>query len=174
MIRRAVSTALVACGVAVALVGCSPTLHLEPKPEANDPLCAEVSVRLPDAVGDLKRTWTDAQATAAWGDDDGAAVIFSCGQEPPAPSTMQCVSIGGIDWIVDESREPNLLMTAYGRTPAAEVFVDTTRISSNEVLDALSTPTQQLTKTGECTTPDEATKVPEDAPTTSGGDGTDG
>lgn len=168
--RRAVTALLVACGAAAALAGCAQTVHLEPQPEANDPLCAEVSVRLPDTVGELTRTWTDAQATAAWSDDDGTAVIFACGKEPPAPSTLQCVSIGGIDWIVDESDQPNLRLTTYGRTPAAEVFVDTTRISSNEVLDAFSTPAQQLTKSGACTSADEATTIPEDAPTTSGGD----
>ena len=36
-----------------ALSGCSTTIHLEPADDANDPACAEVSVLLPDAVGDL-------------------------------------------------------------------------------------------------------------------------
>ncbi|WP_240423905.1 DUF3515 family protein [Microbacterium halotolerans] len=170
MIHRAFAAVLVAVAAATALAGCAHTVALEPQPQANDPLCAEVSVRLPDTIGDQARRWTDAQATAAWGDDSGTSIIFACGKEPPAPSTLQCVTIGGVDWIVDESEQPNLLMTTYGRSPAAEIYVDTTKISSNEALQAVTTSAQQLPSTGECTTADEATKIPEDAPTTSGGD----
>lgn len=171
MTRRAALAALICCGAAAVSAGCAPTIHLEPQPAANDASCADVSVRLPDTVGGLERIWTDAQATAAWGDDDGAAVIFSCGADTPTPSTLQCVSIGGVDWIVDETDQPKLLLTAYGRAPSAEVYVDTTRVSSNDVLDAVGNATLNLEKTGECTTPDEATQVEEDAPTTSGGAG---
>lgn len=170
MNRRAALAALVVLG-AVAMGGCAQTVHLEPQPEANDPLCAEVSVRLPDAIGAQQRHWTDAQATAAWGDDEGTSTIFACGKEPPAPSTLQCVSIGGVDWVVDESEFPHLRMTTYGRTPAAEVYVDTERLSSNEVLAAVGTAAQQLPQTGECTTVDEATVVEDDVPTTSGDEG---
>ena len=162
MIRRLF--ALAALGVALVAAGCTPTVHLEPAPHANDPRCADVSVRVPDAIASFDRVWTDAQSTAAWGDP--SAVLFTCGLEPPAPSTLQCVSIGGVDWIVDDSEFPNLRLTTYGRTPAAQVYVDTEAVSSNDVLSSLSNAAAMLTQDGRCTTYDEAEVVDEDAPQT--------
>lgn len=141
---------------ALAVSACATTVHLEAEPYANDPSCAAAAVRLPDALGDLPRRWTDAQATAAWGDP---TVIFACGLEPPAPTTLQCVSISGVDWIVDDSAFPHLRMTTYGRTPAAQVYVDTERVSSNDVLSAVGAAASQLEQTGECVAPDEAEQV---------------
>lgn len=115
------------------LTGCSSTVALEPAPHANDPACADVTVRLPDSIGDQDRRWTDAQATGAYGDP--TAVIVACGVEVPGPTaTLQCASLEGIDWLVDESEAPRMRMTTYGRDPAVQVFVDTTRIGSNEAL----------------------------------------
>lgn len=145
MTRRPLAAGLLL--LAAVLSGCSaPTVHLTPAEHANDPSCADVSVRLPDALGDVPRRWTDAQATAAWGDD--SEVVFTCGLEPPGPTTLQCVTIGGVDWIVDDERFPRLVMTTYGRSPAARVSVDTEALSSNDVLQALSSSAQQLPQTG--------------------------
>ena len=157
---------LAATGVVSALVltGCTTTVHLEPAPQANDPLCADVSVRLPDSVSGLERRWTDAQATAAWGDP--TAVILSCGFDAPAPTTQQCVSISGVDWIVDETDYPNLRMTTYGREPAVQVYVVTTDVTADAALSALGGTVSQLPKTTECTSPDTAVPEDEDAPTT--------
>ncbi|HLS92043.1 MAG TPA: DUF3515 family protein [Microbacterium sp.] len=162
MIRRLFAVGALAL-IAVA-AGCTPTVHLEPAEAANDPACADVSVRVPEKIGELDRVWTDAQATAAWGDP--SVVLFSCGLEPPAPSTLQCVTIGGVDWIVDETDFPNLRMTTYGRTPAAQVYVDTESVSSNDVLSALSNAANILPKDGACTTYEDAEQV-ENAPQTS-------
>lgn len=119
--------------ILLAVTGCSSTVALQPAPDANNPACAEVTVRLPDAVGDLDRRWTDAQATGAYG--DSTAVIVACGVEVPGPTaTLQCVTLEGVDWLVDESQAPRMRMTTYGRDPAVQVFVDTTVIGANEVL----------------------------------------
>lgn len=140
-----------AAAVMAGLSGCASTIHMEPAVEANDPLCAEVTVRLPDSVGDQSRVWTDAQATAAWGTP--SSVLVTCGLEPPAPTTQQCVSLGGVDWIVDESQTPKLRLTTYGREPAVQVYVDTTILSADSVLQSLAGAVQQLPKTSECTAP---------------------
>ncbi|WP_193598760.1 DUF3515 family protein [Microbacterium sp. YJN-G] len=131
MLRR---PALLAGALALlVLTGCSSTVALRPAPHANDPACADVTVRLPDAIGDQDRRWTDTQATGAYGDP--TSVIIGCGVEVPGPtSELQCASLEGIDWLVDESEAPNMRMTTYGRDPAVQVFVDTTVIGSNEVL----------------------------------------
>ncbi|MGV9768663.1 DUF3515 family protein [Microbacterium sp. NPDC003461] len=161
MIRR-LSTLGAAFTLSVALAGCAATVTVQPAASANDPRCADVSVRVPDTIDDLPRRWTDAQATAAWGDP--TAVVFSCGLEPPAPTTLQCVTIGGVDWIVDETDTPNLRLTTYGRQPAAQAYVDTTVISADQVLGALAGAVQQLPTTGACTAPDSDTPQGEDAP----------
>ncbi|WP_417554002.1 DUF3515 family protein [Microbacterium sp.] len=131
MLRR---LALVA-GVLTLLVltGCSSTVALKPEPDANNPACADVTVRLPDAIGDMQRRWTDAQATGAYGDPP--AVFVACGVAVPGPTAdMQCVTLDGIDWLVDDTTAPKMRMTTYGRDPAVQVYVDTKRIGANEVL----------------------------------------
>ena len=59
------------------LAGCSSTVSMQPAPDANNPLCADVTVKLPNRIGTLERQYTDAQATGAWGDPTG--VLLSCG-----------------------------------------------------------------------------------------------
>lgn len=117
----------------LALTGCSSTVALPPAEDANNPVCAEVTVRLPDAVAGQDRRWTDAQATGAYGDP--ASVFVSCGVDVPGPtSELQCITLEGIDWLVDESQAPMMRMTTYGRDPAVQVFVDTETVSANEAL----------------------------------------
>ena len=110
---------------------------MTPAAGANDPQCAEVSVRLPGELAGLERRWTDAQATGAWGSP--AAVLLTCGVEPPGPTTLPCQTVGGVDWIIDETEAPSYRVTTFGRTPAVEVYLDTTVASSADVLDRLST-----------------------------------
>lgn len=126
---------LAATAAALTLAGCASTVRLEPAPEANDPACAEVSVRLPGTLDGQHRRWTDAQSTGAWGDP--SAVILTCGVPPPGPTEARCITIGGVDWIVDESEAPVYRVTSYGREPAVEVYIDNEAVSSNEVLDRL-------------------------------------
>jgi len=163
VIRR-LSALLALAAAAAVLTACTPTVHLEPAADANDPLCAEVSVRLPQTIAGLDRVWTDAQATGAWGDP--TTMLFRCGLESPAASALQCVSFGGVDWLVDDTDRPWLRMTTFGRTPAAQVYVDTTKVSGDAALDALKLPVGTLPETGKCTTVSEATPEGDDAPET--------
>jgi len=162
VIRRL--SALGALALIAVATGCTPTVHMEPAPLANDPLCADVGVRLPQTIGQNDRVWTDAQATAAWGDP--SVVLYTCGLEPPAPSTLQCVSFSGVDWLVDDADYPNLRLTTYGRTPAVQVYVDTEQISGDAALDAISLQVAELPQNAQCTTVDEADPE-QDAPQTS-------
>ncbi|WP_314646774.1 DUF3515 family protein [uncultured Microbacterium sp.] len=150
-LSRLVLAGTAALGITAALSGCAPTVHLEPAAAANDPMCAEVIVRLPASLGEQARVWTDAQATAAWGTP--SVVLLTCGLKEPAQTTQQCVSLGGADWLVDESDSPNLRLTTYGRAPAVQVFVDTTTISADSVLESLAGAVQQIPATTACTTP---------------------
>ena len=128
--------AAIAAVTAIGLTGCSTTVDMEPAKSSNDPACAEVSVRLPGSVDGQSRIWTDAQATGAWG-NDGSAILLRCGVTPPGPTEAKCISLGGVDWIVDETQAPKYLVTTYGREPAVEVFIDNEAVSPNEVLTQL-------------------------------------
>ncbi len=143
--------ALLATAV-LALTGCAATVSLTPAPHANDPACAAIMVRLPGDLGDQDRHWTDAQSTAAWGTP--SRVIFSCGVTPPGPSTIKCVSLGGVDWLVDESEDPHFRITSYGRTPAVQLYVDSSdkSVDPNAVLTQLGRLVAASTKrTTQCT-----------------------
>ena len=141
---------LVAATAVAALTGCTSTVSLEPGPDANDAACAEVSVRLPAQLDGQPRRWTDAQATGAWGDP--AAVLLTCGVEPPGPTTLPCKTANGVDWIIDDTDAPNYRVTTFGRTPAVEVYLNNKVVSSADVLDALSSIVSVLPTDGsECT-----------------------
>ena len=97
MFRPRLSAVLLVAAAAVTLTGCSSTVSMTPAKGANDPACAAVTVRLPDAVDGQQRRWTDAQATGAWQSDDGrTTVLLTCGLEPPAPSMLPCQTAGGV------------------------------------------------------------------------------
>lgn len=139
------------------LAGCSQTIHLDPAPDADNPACADVTVRLPQAIAGLDRIWTDAQATGAWGDGE-SSVILACGVEVPGPtSELKCITLEGVDWLVDPAQAPRMRMTTYGRDPAVQVFVDTSKVSGDAVLAnrAIVSSIQLIPATGRCIAPDE-------------------
>lgn len=143
--------ALLAAAPALLLAGCLPTVALSPAPDANNPDCAQVSVRLPEQVDTFERRETDAQATGAWGDP--VAVILRCGVEVPGPSTLPCIEIPGtgIHWLRDASEAPHYLFTTYGRDPAISVQVDADLIPPGIALDDVANAVTFLPKNGrEC------------------------
>ena len=142
---------LATCFALLALSGCASTVNLEPAAESNDPACAAVMVRLPSQLGDLQQRYTNAQATAAWGDP--AAVLFRCGLEPVEVSTLPCVSAAGVDWLVDESLAPSYRFISYARFPAVEVVVDSNSASGITSLEALAAAVSQLPASRSCLTP---------------------
>lgn len=119
---------------------------MTPAKQANDPACAAAMVRLPGSVDGQDRHWTDAQSTGSWGDP--STVLLTCGLEPPAPSTLPCQSVGGVDWLIDDSEAPRYRFTTFGRTPAMEVYLDYDVVSGASVLGALSNAALQLPATG--------------------------
>ncbi len=153
MSRRALAVfALVAA--TAGLAGCSgSTVSLQPAAGANDPACADVIVRLPGSVDGEQRRWTDAQGTGAWGGE--ASVLLTCGLETPGPTTLRCIDVSGVDWIIDDSEDPYVRLTTYGRTPAVEVYLDNDAVEPVQVLSDLSLAIgESLPRTGACTDPD--------------------
>lgn len=149
-ISRRLITTLAATLVALSLSACSPVINLEPAELANDPACAEIIVRLPDAIGGLNKRVTNAQATGAWGEP--TAVILRCGLEPVEVSSLPCVTASDIDWLVDDAEAPSYRFISYGRNPATEVIIDSTQIAGVTALDELAGAVQVIEATKRCTT----------------------
>lgn len=137
-----------AAALAFSLSACAPTVNLEVAPLANDPACAEVSVRLPDVVAEQTKRASNAQSTAAWGNP--AAVIMRCGLEPIAASTLTCVTAGDIDWLVDDSAAPSYRFITFGRSPATEVIVDSSVVAGVTALEELAGAVQNIEATKYC------------------------
>ena len=75
--RRTIAVMVMCATSMVALAACSTTVSLQPAPDANNPRCAEVTVRFPQTLDGFERRWTDAQATGAWGEQGGGSNIIS-------------------------------------------------------------------------------------------------
>ena len=127
------AAALIAVAV---LSGCAPTVNLEPADQANDPECANMIVRLPDTVAELPARNVNSQATAAYGSP--TAVIIRCGLQRPAPNLLPCFTVDGVDWLRDDSNDPDFVFTTYGLDPATEVIIDSTAVSGTTVLRDIS------------------------------------
>ena len=141
--------ALSAALLAASLTGCPSDVPMPPAENANDPACADVTVRLPDRIGDLQRRTTNAQSTGAWGDPVG--VELYCGIQPSGPTTDECVSVNDVDWIIDRSSAPLYRFEAYGRSPGIQVIVDSERASGTEAVVALGSVVKLLPQERQCT-----------------------
>lgn len=151
----------------LALTGCTQTISMRPAPDSNNPLCAEVMVLLPATISnaggempttagddfqrELKRVWTDAQATAAWGPN--GVVTMVCGAPDPGPVALSCIGWGGVDWLVDASDPARNRMITYGRSPAVQVEFDPTKTHGSAVWDALARPIQAIPAHKTCEPP---------------------
>lgn len=148
-LSRALTAAAASLLTAIALSGCSATVVLDPADDANNPKCAEVSVRLPDAIGDFGKRSTNAQATGAWGNP--TAIVLRCGLPAVTVSTLTCVTSSDIDWLVDPSKAPSYRFITFGRSPAVEVIVDSEKVSGATALDAVAAAVSQIQPTKTCT-----------------------
>lgn len=121
---------------------------MQPAVDANDPLCAEVIIRLPEEVAENKRRPTNAQSTGAWGSP--TAVELVCGITPSGPTTDRCVSVNGIDWVIDPTNKPVYRFEAYGRNPGLEVYVNSELVSGTDVIMDLTAAVSQLPQERNC------------------------
>lgn len=130
------------------LAGCTAAVPMAAADDATNPDCAEIIVRLPDTIDELALRETDAQATGAWGNP--ALILLTCGVEVPAPSTLRCITIESVDWIVDDTDPDIGVFTTYGRDPATRVVVDHETSDSN-ALNAISDAVGSIPAEGGCT-----------------------
>ncbi|WP_308196211.1 DUF3515 family protein [Frigoribacterium faeni] len=142
---------------AVSLAGCEATVPMVPAADANSVECAQVTVHLPDSIGETEtRRETDAQATGAWGEP--TTVLLRCGATEPGPTDLPCYTIQGVDWIVDspENDPQSAILTTYGRSPAVEVIFSTTKLTGANVMEDLADAVGYLPTNGRaCTSTDD-------------------
>ena len=151
--RRRAASAVATTLILASVAGCASAVPMRPADDAVNPQCAEIIVRLPDVIDEHQRRETDAQATGAWGDP--AVILLRCGVAVPGPSTERCISINGIDWLVNDTDPKFGVFTTYGRDPAVQVVVDLVTSDSN-ALNALSNAVGSGPSTGACTNPEDA------------------
>lgn len=107
-------------------------------------------VNLPSPLAGQDRVWTDAQSTAAWGDP--TTIYMTCGVEEPAVSLLPCTTVGGIDWLVDESERPWYRVTSFGRSPAIQMYINQGEyVDSSAVLQRIANTMRDFPRTAECT-----------------------
>jgi hypothetical protein len=106
-------------------------------------------VLLPQFVADAPKRETTSQATAAWGDP--AKVILRCGVPVPAPTTDQCVSVNGVDWVLRQQKDSSTwTATTYGRKPATELVFDPDKVAESSVLADLADAAAKIPQTHKC------------------------
>ena len=142
--------AIAAVLAGVSLAGCARTVIVEPAQDAANPECADIMLTLPDEIAGEQARRTSSQGTKAWGDPSIA--VLRCGVTPPGPTTDQCVSVSGVDWISKptDDDDSTWAFTSYGRTPAVEVLVDRRAESGNDVLAAISPALAKIEPEAEC------------------------
>jgi hypothetical protein len=149
--RPVAISALIAAAVVVSLSGCAPTVSLDPGPNAGSVGCAQISVRLPDTVAGQGKRETDAQATGAWGTP--ATVLLRCGVPPLGPTTQPCVTVNGVDWVLEgDPAATTIRYITFGRVPATEVIINhgAGGVSDASVLPDLASAISVIPQTSKC------------------------
>ncbi len=133
--RVVIASVVLATALTLLMSGCSPIVAMNPAPNANDPGCADVIVRLPDTLENLPKRETNAQSTGAWGDP--TEILLRCGVTVPTVSDLPCVQTDDFYWLRDDSKAPTYVFTTYGRTPAVAVVIDQRKQAPGVVLSDL-------------------------------------
>ena len=164
--RHAAALAVV-LATAAALTGCAQIVSLDPAAGADDPGCAQISVRLPDTVAGKGKRETDAQATGAWGDP--AVVLLRCGVPPIGATTRPCVDVNGVDWVLmTDPAAKTIVYQTFGRTPATEVIIDhVAGVSDSSVLPEFASAISILGQKQKCLSTLDAPLTPSPSPTPS-------
>jgi hypothetical protein len=121
---RLAVTLCVAGVTAAGLAGCSfgsSAGQLTAAPQATGGACVAALAKLPATVLGQHRTPMNVAGATAWGEP---AITVRCGLPEQPPTTQECVTIGVVDWVVNDAGDP-IIFTTFGRSPAAQVRVPT-------------------------------------------------
>lgn len=126
------------------LTGCSGGVDVAAPALAGDPACTAITWP-PTVAGQPSRTTEPpGPALAAWGDPP---IIARCGLEPPPPTSLDCLNVDGVDWLVRQLSD-GVAFTTYGRRPALEVLIPDAYAPEPRWLPDLTTTAAALPETG--------------------------
>ena len=103
------------------LAGCTGGSGVHAAPSASDPACTTALRTLPATVLGQRRAGTPATGAASWGKP---AIVLVCGLPELAPTTDPCLTVNGVDWVIQNDGGPFTFAT-FGRAPAIRVTVPT-------------------------------------------------
>lgn len=118
---RRIATVLAAAAIVSSGLLFVDSRRIDSGPNAEDPKCSKVVDHSPGEVASGSRDWAIGQGVASWGD---GSTILRCGIDELEPTVNLCISVDGVDWVLDEGRlkETGIsVLTTYGRSPAVEV-----------------------------------------------------
>ncbi|MFC8067487.1 DUF3515 family protein [Streptomyces sp. NPDC057293] len=125
-------------------------------PHADDAKCDKVVSRLPDGIPGASRDWALGDGVASWG---GQKAVFRCGAEELQPNINLCVTVDGVDWVLDEDRlkrDGVSVLRTYGRSPAVEFTYDGPREEVGGILTALDPAVRWIPQQRKCIGLDDA------------------
>ncbi|OXY99143.1 DUF3515 family protein [Streptomyces diastatochromogenes] len=117
---------------------------------ASVPACTGLAGRWPGRLGGHDREGVGVTGAEAWG---GGAVTARCGLVSPGPSTDPCVSVDGVDWLLEQARSRQSgkkVLVSYGRTPAVEVTISPGVRAVDSVLTDLSKAVAPIAQRSHC------------------------
>ncbi|WP_462417843.1 DUF3515 family protein [Kytococcus sp. Marseille-QA3725] len=131
-----------------ALAGCSRgEVDVTPAPLADEAACREAAGKFPESVaGAVEQPVPEdaADSAAAWGNP---AIVARCGAADPGPTTDRCLTVRGVDWVVQDLDDGIALVT-YGRTPALEVLVPSRYPQSADLVASFADAAKSLEDNG--------------------------
>ncbi|MEP6649016.1 MAG: DUF3515 family protein, partial [Lapillicoccus sp.] len=100
----------------------------------------------PTSVSGRETVTTDPvdPAVRAWGDP---AIVARCGVAAPGPTTDDCLTVNGVDWVATPLRDGTRFVT-YGRDPAIELLVPKTDVPEGSLLPVFTTVAHALPENG--------------------------
>jgi hypothetical protein len=114
--------------------------------QASSPVCVKAAAAWPAAVSGRATVPTDPTdpAVRAWGDP---AIVGRCGVAAPGPTTDDCLTVNGVDWVATPLSDGTRFVT-YGRDPAVEVLIPKGDVPEGSLLPAFTPVAQALPETG--------------------------
>jgi hypothetical protein len=109
---------LTLAAVALLLAACSSAPSQAPR--AADPACTKALRAAPATVLGTGRAPLGVSGALAWGDPH---IVMRCGLEPLGPTTAQCLTVNGHDWVLADPDADPVVFTTFGTDPAVDVAV---------------------------------------------------
>ena len=135
---------VLAVGLALGLAGCAGAVDVGVPALATQAPCQQLPWPHQVAGHGRVETTSDSPAVAAWGDP---AIIARCGVAAPPPTTLECIGVDDVDWII-EPLSDGTRFTTYGRNPAMQVLVPNEYSPEPLVLGGFTQVARTLPETG--------------------------